>query len=319
CSTSTSSTGAVGSAVTGTGAPPGAAARSTSSATTRPSGPVPATALSSMPRSRAIRRASGEALIRPPLSADGCLTSATGSPMPAAARRPRSRSSSRARPGDPSARASSSTCSAPAPLPEACSGSTSLGISSPCSPITAIVLPTGTSPSATAIFNRTPEASASTSCVTLSVSSSYSGSPFCTSSPSDFSHLTIVPDSIPCPSRGSLISVAIPSYGAANRRQHVARVRHDPLLHHRRERKRRELRPDALDRRVQPVEGLVLEHGGDLGAEAHPCHGLVRVDAAVRLLLGRDERLLVERLQRARVADLDGDALALGLLGGAQR
>jgi hypothetical protein len=35
-----------------------------------------------------------------------------------------------------------------------------------------IVLPTSTSPSGIAIFNRTPDASASTSCVTLSVSSS---------------------------------------------------------------------------------------------------------------------------------------------------
>src|SRR4029079_6035374 len=38
---------------------------------------------------------------------------------------------------------------------------------------------------------------------------------------------------------------------------------------------------------------------------------LVRDDAAVRLLHRLDERLLVERLQRARVDDLDGDALRL--------
>ncbi len=41
-------------------------ARSTSSATMRPSGPVPRSRERSMPRSRAILRASGEALIRPP-------------------------------------------------------------------------------------------------------------------------------------------------------------------------------------------------------------------------------------------------------------
>jgi len=41
---------------------------------------------------------------------------------------------------------------------------------SPSSPITAIVWPTGTSPEATLIFNSTPLASASTSCVALSVS-----------------------------------------------------------------------------------------------------------------------------------------------------
>ena len=40
-------------------------ARSTSSATIRPSGPVPRSCARSMPRSRAIRRASGEALTRP--------------------------------------------------------------------------------------------------------------------------------------------------------------------------------------------------------------------------------------------------------------
>ncbi len=48
---------------------PGAAAtwaRSTSSATIRPSGPVPRSDDSSIPRSRAIRRASGEALMRAP-------------------------------------------------------------------------------------------------------------------------------------------------------------------------------------------------------------------------------------------------------------
>ena len=41
---------------------------STSSATIRPSGPVPASAVRSTPRSRAILRASGDALIRPPRS-----------------------------------------------------------------------------------------------------------------------------------------------------------------------------------------------------------------------------------------------------------
>jgi hypothetical protein len=60
------------------------------------------------------------------------------------------------------------------------------------------------------------------------------------------------------------------SHGALDRGEHVVGVRDDELLHHRRERQRRELRADALDRRVEPVERLVLEHGRDLGAEAHP-------------------------------------------------
>jgi hypothetical protein len=70
--------------------------------------------------------------------------------------------------------------------------------------------PTGTSPSGTTIFSSRPPASASTSCVTFSVSTSNSGSPFSTRSPSDLSQRTTTPDSIPWPSRGSLISTAIP-------------------------------------------------------------------------------------------------------------
>ena len=67
-------------------------------------------------------------------------------------------------------------------------GALGVETSSPSLPIKAIVWPTGTSPSGSAIFSSTPRSSASTSCVTLSVSSSKSGSPFSTVSPSDFSH-----------------------------------------------------------------------------------------------------------------------------------
>jgi hypothetical protein len=59
----------LGAAAVGAGAVAAAAgcacARSTSSATMRPSGPVPRICARSTPRSRAMRRASGEALIRP--------------------------------------------------------------------------------------------------------------------------------------------------------------------------------------------------------------------------------------------------------------
>ena len=85
-------------------------------------------------------------------------------------------------------------------------------IASPCSPIQAMVCPTGASPSWSAILSRTPAKSASTSWVTLSVSISKSGSPFSTVSPSDFSHFVTVPDSIPWPRRGSLTSFAIATF-----------------------------------------------------------------------------------------------------------
>ena len=56
-----------------------AAARSTSSATIRPSGPVPTRPRSSTPRSRAASHASGEALIRSPFAAGAAgATTSTG-------------------------------------------------------------------------------------------------------------------------------------------------------------------------------------------------------------------------------------------------
>ncbi len=163
-----------GSAAAAAGA--GAAwARSTSSATMRPSGPVPCSERRSMPRSRAIRLASGDAFTRalPPFSAAAGSGSAWA--FSAAASWPRSRSSSRSRAGSPSSWPSSSATSA-SPSASAsgslASGSAS-GTSSPSSPMTAIALPTSiSSPSPARILSRTPEESASTSWVTFSVSSS---------------------------------------------------------------------------------------------------------------------------------------------------
>src|SRR3954449_8446292 len=102
-------------------------------------------------------------------------------------------------------------------------------------------------------------------------------------SPPLFSHLTIVPASMPWPRRGSLTSVAIAGDRPVDRLEHVRLVRDDELLHDGREGKRREARADALDRRVQEVEGPVLEDRGNFCAEAPPRDRLVRDDAAVRL------------------------------------
>src|SRR5437868_8486070 len=103
---------------------------------------------------------------------------------------------------------------------------------------------------------------------------------------------------MPWPSRGSLTSVATSDNRAVDGLEHVARVRDDELLHDRRERDRRELGADALDRRVEPVECLVLDHGRELRAETAANDRLVRDDAAVRLLDRAHERGLVARLQR---------------------
>ena len=83
---------------TAAGAADGAAAspRSTSSATMRPSGPVPRSDESSMPRSRAMRRASGEALMRPPFDGLASRTWLVSDEARSAdASRPSSRSGSR--------------------------------------------------------------------------------------------------------------------------------------------------------------------------------------------------------------------------------
>src|SRR5207247_8709485 len=64
-------------------------------------------------------------------------------------------------------------------------------------PMTASSSPTGTiAPSFTKIFRRTPEAIASTSIFTLSVSISTSASPSATESPCFFSHLRTLPSVI---------------------------------------------------------------------------------------------------------------------------
>ena len=96
-------------------------------------------------------------------------------------------------------------------------------------------------------------------------------------------------------------------------------MRHRPLLHRRRERERRELGADTLDRRVQVVEGAVLDDRRQLRPEAAARDRLVGGDAAIRLLDRGDDRLLVERLQGARVEHLDGDPELLGLVGRLQR
>ena len=98
-----------------------------------------------MPRSRAMRRASGDALMRPLVEPSVAgAGSATGFG------------------------ASSFGFSSAFGLASSAGADTD----SPLSPMKPIVLPTSTSPSVTAILSRTPLASASTSCVTLSVSSS---------------------------------------------------------------------------------------------------------------------------------------------------
>ena len=63
----------------------------------------------------------------------------------------------------------------------------------------------------------------------------------------------------------------------------------------------------------------MLNHRGELGAEATTRHRFVRRDAARRLAHRADDRLLVEREKRPWVDDLDRDAVLLRLLRRLQR
>jgi hypothetical protein len=175
---SISSTSPAGAATAAAGAAFGVATapRSTSSATIRPSGPLPESVAMSIPFSRASLRASGEALTRPSGRAGASATAAVAaSAVAAAASWPRARWSSI--PGAEAPSVWASSCSSTAASSDSASAAAGAppfpeGTSSPSLPMKAIVLPTSTSPESTTIFSRTPSASASTSWVTLSVSSS---------------------------------------------------------------------------------------------------------------------------------------------------
>ena len=238
-SSSGSASGAAGSASAGAStapafapsppfaAPLSFAAASTSAFTIRPPGPVPWSCASSSPSSRAIRRATGEALVRPPLPPSDAAERA-GASCGVSVGRPLPLRSSRS--------ASPASCvlglrrrglrlglAVGRRLLLILGGIRASGFlleSAPADsapslppPICAIVSPTGSvSPSWATIFS-VPSWSASYVMLALSVSISTSSSPRDTSSPSDLSHLRIVPSSIESDRRGIATSAMRRSVG----------------------------------------------------------------------------------------------------------
>jgi len=73
------------------------------------------------------------------------------------------------------------------------------------------------------------------------------------------------------------------------------------------QRERRVEAGDALDRRLLVEQRLLLEDRGDLAGQPAGAGRLVDDDRAAGLLEGVDDRLAVERRQRAQVDDLDVD------------
>ena len=117
--------------------------------------------------------------------------------------------------------------------------------------------------------------------------------------------------------------VTAPSSGRASASRTPAAmsrgVGHVLALERRRERHRRERRADPTDRRVEVVERLLLDLRRHLGAEAAEAHRLVGDDDPVGLAHRLDDRVDVERRQRAQVDHLGVDAVGGQLLGGGER
>ena len=143
-----SAAGGAGSAGAAAGATSGAAAASTSALTIRPPGPVPVIAAMSTPRSRAMRRATGDAFTRSPAAGGASCVAAVAAPCS---------------PGVPASGASgSSTSSGGASAlgagAAAAAGSPPFG---PPSPIRAITSPIGRVAPSAATMPSTPSWSAS--------------------------------------------------------------------------------------------------------------------------------------------------------------
>src|SRR5215208_2531341 len=136
----------------------------------------------------------------------------------------------------------------------------------------------------------------------LSVSISTSSSPTATSSPCDLIHRRIVPSSIESESLGMTISLATFSSQTAferrhGRADHVLGVGDGRLLEALCVRHWNVGTSDPLDRCVEVVEGLLLDEGREVRADAAMRPPLLQDHAAVRLAHRGENRVEVERAQ----------------------
>src|SRR6188768_980759 len=144
----------------------------------------------------------------------------------------------------------------------------------------------------------------------LSVSISTSGSPRLTSPPSSTSHLSTVPSSMESERRGIVTSLAmllleVPEGGVHG----VLLVRERRLLEWLGVRHRDVGAGHALHGRVEPVEGLLLDQRREVRAHAAVGPALLDDHDPVGLLDRLEDRVEVERPQRARVDHLGVDVV----------
>src|SRR5262245_59215591 len=318
-----------------------AEAASTSRRTIRPPGPLPWITRRSTPDCAAILRASGEAFRRPPSpdaglcaaaagriaaagrAADtdgagavaGTVVSRGGAVGPAAGEGVRAAGSSRRGCGGTAAgrlaisvaAAAAGAAGPPAPL-------VSAAMSSSGSAITPMSAPTGTAlPAGWRILRRTPAPNASISTSALSVSTSARMSPAWIRSPAFLTHLMILPVSIASESLGmstletaiSVVPVAVGVADATHRFDDPFLGRRLGALEIARVGHRRGHAGHALDGGVEIVEGLLGDDGGELRAHAREAGACLHHHRSVRLAHRFQDGGRVQRLQRARVHDLD--------------
>src|SRR5688572_13610987 len=193
------------------------------------------------------------------------------------------------------------------PDPEAIGAPPGSGGCSPSASSQPMRAPAGTVvPAGTTGWN-SPPASASTSTSTLSVASRSRASPSETAVPVGTSHSSMVPSCMVRPIFGSRTSTATssrPFEETAAPLRDAGAIGDVRLLQNRGERYGGEGSADAQDRRVQVVEGRVLDLGGDLPAEPAEGDGLVHHEDPVGAAYGGDHGLGVQGLDGAGVDHL---------------
>src|SRR5712671_4163600 len=189
--------------------------------------------------------------------------------------------------------------------------------------ITARTVPTGTVvPDSTRIVLSTPLAIAGISVVTLSVSTSKSGSSALTTSPTFLYQLATVPSVTVSPSWGMITSIPALSCRllcraarferAANIGNDARDRRYDGVLELVGGGQGHVRRGDPDDRSLERAENLLLDDRGDFRAPAAQPRILLDREYAPGSRRVREQRLRVERHERAHVDHRRGDAVLAG-------
>src|SRR5580698_5059835 len=175
----------------------------------------------------------------------------------------------------------------------------------------------------------TPSAGAGISAFTLSVITSAIDSYLAIESPGCLSHLAIVPSVTLSPSCGIVTVSAISRASSCSNsvRGKLAELGFDfvwchqvELFQRRRERHRRNLRStESHHRGVETVEAFLGNDRSDFGCDAHGEVRLLHDQHLAALARTRDDRVAVERTQRAKVDDLAGKPICSKAIHGFQR